>query len=89
MWGFVQKIPESLSEQHDSIIRLKSGMTVNTVNIDKNSDGQREASIERKAMAKAVQMLSGDVKHLTKAVEDQSGKIDTLGGFWMEYKRVI
>ncbi len=86
IWGFVQKIPDELSDQHDAIIRIEVAQSTHGTRIQNNETSQREASIERKAMTKAITMMAGDVKHLASEVSKSNAKVDLNNRYWMEYK---
>ena len=89
VWNFVQKIPESISQNHDALIEMRVEQRIDRRDIKENKEGQSEASIERKAMVKAITMMAGDLKHLSETVESKSDgfdkKLDRIGDYWRDF----
>lgn len=84
-WSFIVKIPEDVQANHDAAIISTIERRANREAVASVRARQIEQEVNAKALEKALTMLSGDVKHLTKTVEEQNAKLDAIGRYWHEY----
>ena len=84
-WSFIVKIPEDVQANHDAAIVSTIERRANRIAVAEIAARQIAAEVNTKALEKAMTMLSGDVKHLTKTVEAQNAKLDASGQYWHQY----